>query len=121
LSGVVFLLCCEMPIAQASNVESCPLAKTQHCSKRSSIEVNTDFALLQTRQPAFDCCSFLSLVFDKARKIEKTQKIVAIQTNVKAFQPVFSIVNRQILTPKNFHSFIVSQENIHIKNCVFRI
>lgn len=121
LSGVVFLLCCEMPGAQASNVESCPLAKTQHCSKQSSVEVNSDFALLQTSQPAFDCCNFLSLVFDKARKIEKTQKIVAAQTNVKVFQPVFSVISHQFPAPKNFHSFVTNRENIHIKNCVFRI
>lgn len=121
LSGVVFLLCCEMPRTQASNVESCPLAKAQHCSKQSSIEINSDFALLQATQPAFDCCNFLSLVFDKARKIEKTQKIVAAQTNAKVFQSVFSVVNRQFPAPKNFHSFVIKRENIHIKNCVFRI
>jgi hypothetical protein len=121
LSGVVFLLCCEMPAAQASNVESCPLAKTQHCSKQSSVEVNSNFVLLQTGQPVFDCCNFLSLVFDKARKIEKTQKIVAAQTNAKLFQLVFSVVNRQFPAPKNFHSFVINRENIHIKNCVFRI
>ena len=121
LSGIVFLLCCEMPKTQASNVESCPLAKTQHCSKTSSVRVNSDFALLQTNQPAFNCCNFLSLVFDKARKIEKTQKIVTAQTNVKVFQPIFSIVNRQFSEPKNFHSFVINRENIHIKNCVFRI
>jgi hypothetical protein len=110
-----------MPKAQASNGESCPLAKTRHCSKPSTLEVNPDFALLQTTQPAFDCCNFLSLVFDKARKIERTQKIVAAQTNVKVFQPVFSILNRQFSEPKNFHSFVANRENIHIKNCVFRI
>lgn len=121
LSGIVFLLCCEMPIAQASNVESCPLAKTQHCSKQSSVGENSDFALFQTSQPAFDCCNFFSLVFDKARKIEPTQKIVTAQTNVKVFQPVFSVVNRQFPAQKNFHSFVINRENIHIKNCVFRI
>jgi hypothetical protein len=121
LSGVVFLLCCEMPKAQASNIESCPLAKTQHCSKQSSVEVNSDFALLQTSQPAFNCCNFLSLVFDKARKIEKTQKIVTAQTNVKVFQPVFSVVSCQFPSPKKFHSFVINRGNIHIKNCVFRI
>jgi hypothetical protein len=121
LSGIVFLLCCEMPRAQLSNVESCPLAKTEHCSKQSGVEINSDFALLQTTQPAFDCCNFLSLVFDKARKIEKTQKIVAAQTGVKVFQHVFSVVNRQFPAQKNFHSFVINRENIHIKNCVFRI
>ncbi len=121
LSGIVFLLCCEMPGAQASNVESCPLAKTEHCSKQSSVEINSDFALLQTTRPAFDCCNFLSLVFDKTRKIEKAQKTVTAQTNVKVFQPVFSVLNRQFPASKNFHSFVINRENIHIKNCVFRI
>jgi hypothetical protein len=121
LSGIVFLFCCEMPKAQASNAESCPLAKTNHCSKQSNTETVSGFASLQTNQQSFDCCKFLPLVFDKARKIEKTQKAEMVKTIVKAFQPVFSAVNHSVFVPKNFHSVVINRENIHLKNCVFRI
>jgi hypothetical protein len=121
LSGIVFLFCCEMPKAQASNVESCPLAKTNHCSKQSDVKTVSGFASLQTNQQSFDCCKFLPLVFDKARKIEKIQKAETAQTFIKVFQPLFSAVNRQFHAPQNFHSVVINQENIHLKNCVFRI
>lgn len=121
LSGIVFLFCCEMPKAQASNVESCPLAKTHHCSKQSNAETVSGFASLQTNQLTFDCCKFLPLVFDKARKIEKIQKTETAQTTVKVFQPIFSAVKHWFPAPKNFHSVVVNRENIRLKNCVFRI
>ncbi len=121
LSGIVFLFCCEMPKAQASTAESCPLAKKNNCSKQSNAETLSGFASIQTNQPAIDCCKFLPLVFDKARKIEKTQKAEAVQTIVKVFQPVFSVVNHSFPAPKNFHSVVIKRENIHLKNCVFRI
>ncbi len=121
LSGIVFLFCCEMPKVQASNVESCPLAKTQHCSKQSNVETISVFALLQTNQQSYDCCHFLSRVFDKARKIEKIQKAETAQTTVKVFQPVFSAITHSFSAPKSFHSVVINRENTHLKNCVFRI
>jgi hypothetical protein len=110
-----------MSNAQASNVERQLLAKTNHCSKHLIAEMGSDFALLQTNQPAFECYNFLSLVFDKARKIEKIQKAEMVKTIVKAFQPVFSAINHSVFVPKNFHSVVINRENIHLKNCVFRI
>ncbi len=121
LSGIVFLFCCEMPKAQASNVESCPLAKTHHCSKQSDTETVSGFASLQTNQQSFDCCKFLPLVFDKARKIEKIQKTETAHTIVKVFHPVFSAVNHWFPAPQNFHSVKINRENTYLKNCVFRI
>ena len=121
LSGIVFLFCCEMPKSQASGVENCPLAKTNHCSKQSDVETISGFASLQPEKQTIDCCRFLPLFFDKARKIEKTQKAEMVKTIVKAFQPVFSAVNHSVFVPKNFHSVVINRENIHLKNCVFRI
>ena len=121
LSGIVFLFCCEMPKSQASGVENCPLAKTNHCSKQSDVETISVFASLQPEKQTIDCCRFLSLVFDKARKIEKIQKTETAQTIVKVFQPVFSAASHSFPAPKNFHSVFINRENIHLKNCVFRI
>ncbi len=121
LSGIVFLFCCEMPKAQASGVENCPLAKTNHCSKQSDVETISGFASLQPEKQTIDCCRFLPLVFDKARKIEKIQKTETAQTIVKVFQPVFSAANHSFPAPKNFHSVFINRENTHLKNCVFRI
>ena len=121
LSGIVFLFCCEMPKAQASTTESCPLAKKNDCSKQSNVETISDFTLLQTNHQSFDCCKFLTLVFDKARKVEKTQKAETAITIVKVFQPLFSAVNHQFPPKKNFHPIVINRENIHLKNCVFRI
>ena len=121
LSGIVFLFCCEMPNAQASMAESCPLAKKNNCSKQSNAETISGFASLQTSQTAVDCCRFLLLVFDKARKIEKIQKAETVQTIVKVSQPVFSVVSHSFPPKSNFHSVVINRENTQLKNCVFRI
>jgi hypothetical protein len=120
LSGIVFLFCCEMPMAQAS-WENCPLAKTQHCSKQITGESVSESAAIESKQQTLECCRILPLVFDKARKIEKIQKSEAAQTIVKIFQPVFSSANRQFPAPDNFQPFIVNRENTHLINCIFRI
>jgi hypothetical protein len=121
LSGIVFLFCCEMPKAQASNAESCPLAKKNHCSKQSDVETISGFASFQPERQTIDCCRFLPLVFDKARKIEKIQKAETAQTVVKVFQPAFSTANHSFPAPRNIHSVVINRENTHLKNCVFRI
>jgi len=121
LSGVVFLFCCGMPKTQASNAESCPLAKTHHCSKQSNAETISDFVSIEREPQSLECCKFLPLVFDKARKIEKIQKFEKARTIVKVFQPVFSIGNRQLPASKKIHSVFVNRENTHLINCVFRI
>ena len=121
LSGVVFLFCCGAPPANAANVESCPLAKKNHCSKQTKIKTISGFASVEREPQMLECCKILPLVFDKARKIEKSQKISAAKTNLKIVQPFIAVENLRFAAPKNFHSVATYRKYIYLKNCVFRI
>ena len=121
LSGFLFLFCCESSKVQATEAESCPLAKTNHCSKLIASENNLESASFELEQQAFDCCRFLPVIFNKSVRIEKTLEVGIPIATVKVFQPVFSAANHSFPAPKNFHSVFINRENIHLKNCVFRI
>jgi hypothetical protein len=122
LSGVVFLFCCEMPNAQASEAESCPLRKTSHCDKKLIDETASQFDSFETENESINCCRFMSQVFDKARKLETNQQPSDIATTVVVvLPPKFSFL--KINSP----SFIAYQSAIHnrgstyLRNRVFRI
>lgn len=71
LSGFIFLFCCEKLNAQQMDAEFCPLEKLSgHCDRNESaapvVETTVDASV--------DCCAFLPVVFDKARKLEPIQK-----------------------------------------------
>ncbi len=121
MSGILFLFCCDSIKAQTAEAESCPLAKTKHCSKQAASENNSESASVQTERQALNCCRFLPLIFNKAVNIEKTQKIVTVLESVKISQPVFSIINREFAAQRTFPSVVINRENTHLKNCVFRI
>lgn len=121
LSGVVFLFCCEMPMAKAAEAESCPLAKTNHCHKKSAGADVSQFVSLQTDDRTFDCCRFPSQVFDKARKIETIQQTAAVATIVKVAPPQFSFVETNFKRREIHQSFIRNRGSTFLRNCVFRI
>ena len=121
LSGFVLLFCCGNMEARAAEADSCPLAKTSHCDKQSSVENNLDSASFQKESQAFDCCGFLPKVFDKARKIEKNPQVSVAATTVKISAPKFSFVVDTIKAPKVYKPPVHNRGSTYLKNCVFRI
>ena len=123
MSGVLFLFCCDSMKAQAAETaESCPLAKTEHCSKQSKAETaSADFVVIEPQPQTLDCCRFIPPIFDKTVKTEKIQKVEAALSTVKILQPKFSVVKSAFPAAKNFRSVVLNRENTHLKNCVFRI
>ncbi len=119
LSGILFLFCCETSQAQTSETESCPLAKTEHCSKQSDGKQPAEFASIQPQ--TLGCCRFLPPIFDKTVKIEKIQKIESALSTVKISQPKFIVVKSEFPAAKNFRPVVINRENTYLKNCVFRI
>jgi len=117
MSGVLFLFCCGT--AQATETESCPLVKTEHCSKQSDVNRLAEFASVQPQ--TLGCCRFLPPAFDKTLKIEKIQKIEAALSTVKILQPKFLVVKSEFPAAKNFRGVVINRENTYLKNCVFRI
>jgi hypothetical protein len=120
LSGVVFLFCCETSKAKASEAESCPLSKTNHCNKKSNEEIVSQLPSFQTENHIIDCCLFPSQVFDKARKLE-TNHPAAFAAVVKTPAVKFFLVERKFVSSKIYYSLILNCESRYLKNCVFRI
>ena len=121
LSGVVFLFCCDTSKAKASESESCPLSKINHCNKKSTEKTVSQLASLQTVNQTLDCCGFPSQVFDKARKLETNQQPAEVSSIVKIPAPRFFFAEWEFSSPKVYHSLILDRASTHLKNCVFRI
>jgi hypothetical protein len=121
LSGLIFLFCCEMPMAKAAEEdESCPLAKINHCDKKTASENNSQSASFQSESRAFDCC-ILPNIFDKARKIEQNPQTAVIALTVKISTPEFSIVENRFDAPRLYRPPVLNRGGTYLKNRVFRI
>jgi len=120
MSGAVFLFCCEMPKAQASEGDSCPLSKISHCDK-SSDKGDSQFASIQKQAQTLDCCRFLPNILDKAQTIEKIQRIAPVAAIVKVALPQFSFVRQEFNAIKVFPSLTLNRGSTFLVNCVFRI
>lgn len=121
LSGVVFLFCCEATTAKSSETESCPLAKANHCHKKTDNKTDLQFAALQTESQIFDCCRFPVQVFDKVRKLETVQQAATISAAVKIPTPKFSFVKTKFEFAAIYQSFTRNRGSTFLRNCVFRI
>jgi hypothetical protein len=120
LSGAVFLFCCEMPKAKASEVESCPLKKASHCDKIATGETVSPVASLAAENHTIDCCRFPSQVFDKARKLETNQQPAETPAIVKVQSPEFVRFKTKSQSPNFYHSVIRNRGSTFLYNCVFR-
>jgi hypothetical protein len=120
LSGTVFLLCC----ANSASAEQafCPLAKAKaaHCDKSASAGLNAARNPTEGQSP--ECCGFLALVYDKARKLERGQPVAVASTHVTA-QPVrISLISSPISPPLfGYRGFTVSKTRTFLRNRTFRI
>ena len=121
LSGVLFLFCCGT--MQAQDAEFCPLAAKgqSHCDKAAKKTSGAPVFSKQTGNLNFDCCGFLPAVFDKTRKIEKTQQTAPPVAKVKVDSPRFLLVKNAFQVARNYRAAVFKQNKIFIKNCVFRI
>lgn len=120
LSGFVFLFCCEMSTAAATQDEFCPLAKVQnHCDK-STEESRYLSASDLPHSNAAECCGFLPVVFDKKRKVEKVHQVAPATRRLKA-ELAQTIAFNKSAEPASYRSFRVVQRKIFAKNCIFRI
>ncbi len=121
LSGVVFLFCCEMPNAQASEAESCPLKKSSHCDKKLTGETDSQFASLETENETENCCQFMSQVFDKARKLETNQQSADVAARVKVLPIKFSYQKANSRSITYHQSVVHNRAGTYLRNRVFRI
>ena len=120
LSGFVLLFCCGAMQTTAAK-EICPLAKAgNHCDKTKSETNSTTFSSESDNQN-FDCCAFLPALFEKARKLEKSQQSAQVPDKLKFDAPRFSFAENDFQVAEIYHPPEFNQEKIFIKNCVFRI
>jgi hypothetical protein len=121
LSGIVFLLCCELPKAEAAPADSCPLARMKgHCDKAKNAPPLLTLSNLPDTGEA-DCCGFIPAVFDKARKIQKIEPVAHTETAVMSAPPAAFAVQNTLRTVSVYRSNVANGKRIFIKNCVFRI
>jgi hypothetical protein len=118
LSGVVFLICCDIVNGRSMAAEICPLAKmSEHCDRSKS----TADVVKRSGADTVECCAFLPALFDKNRKLERTEQpeLVSSQPVTVRFtvpQPAVKSQAFDISTP-----YIPDRQYTFIKNCVFRI
>ena len=68
-----------------------------------------------------DCCGFLTVVFDKIRKVEKEAQYVAAVPGPLTFKFNPPVINSVSEPPPAANDRIIVPEKIFIKNCVFLI
>lgn len=122
LSGVVFLFCCEMPLAKASETESCPLEKASHCNKKLPSETASQFDSLETKNETVNCCPFMTQVFDKARKLETNPQTAEITATVIVVSPTkLSFLKTTAPSLTEYQSIVRNRGSTYLRNRVFRI
>lgn len=120
MSGIVVLFCCEMPTANAADVEieSCPLAKKGNCAKTSAKTSEHSF----NREPlSFDCCTFPAKIFDKARKLENAPQSPIIAESIEIAAPKFFGKQKTFKFSGFYQSFVRNRGSTYLRNRVFRI
>ena len=106
-------------MAAASPKAACPLAAVSDHCKRSA-EKNAD-AVSRLDLAAPTCCEFLSAVFDKARKIERSERVSAVVSKPISMRRLKVAVVAKSSVSVRYSSPLVDQHEIFIRNRVFRI
>lgn len=121
LSGIVFLLCCEMPSGNADNADLLTDSLSEHC-KRAMAKKNPGVSVEISEGDTFDCCGFLPGIFDKDRKLSSVDRLetvhqgkVSVPTKIIV---VFDFRTPVIPLPK---AYIPDRQSTFLKNQVFRI
>ncbi len=121
LSGFLFLFCCAaMPSVKAAD-EFCPLSKkTEHCDKGSEKVVSFEISP-GNEHGGLGCCSYLPAVFDKARKIERTESIAAVPAVISVTAPALRNATLSFQIADKYSPPVIYRKKIFVANCVFRI
>lgn len=106
-------------MAAASSKAACPLAEVSDHCKRSA-EKNTD-AVSRLDLAVPTCCEFLPAVFDKARKIERAERVSAIVSKPLSIRRLEVAVVAKPSVSVRYSSPLIDQHEIFIRNRVFRI
>jgi hypothetical protein len=122
LSGTVFLLCCAT--SSSAQQASCPLkkAKAAHCDRSASNALNA--AGNPTEEPSSECCGFLALVYNKARKLERGETVsVAVASSHATVRPErISLGSGPTSQPViDYRGFPVNKSQTFLRNRTFRI
>ena len=121
LSGVVFLLCCETLNARGLSMHDCPQAKAlNHCKKGRGGKPPASLSA-DLKSEAINCCGFLPVIFDKARKVPPTEQTAA-PASIPQSVPALVFVALNIRPePDKYKPKLNPTGKIFIRNCVFRI
>lgn len=121
MSGLLFVFCCEMPKAQASTGENCPLAKKGYCAKTSDKSSSDSVSVSAATSDILDCCRFLSLFFNKNRTIEQSPSIALLSPRLKIKSAAFFPLKNQFDYLPDYRAPFFKRTNVYLTNCVFRI
>ncbi len=121
LSGIVFLLCCEMPGDDAENARTQMDSMSEHC-RRAMSKKNPGHAIELPDYDTFDCCGFLPGIFDKNRKLSRIDQPDADLTlQISARLNVARGVNFRQPVIVRSEPYIPDRQSTFLKNQVFRI
>lgn len=120
LSGIVFLVCCVAITSTEKN--HCPLAKASasaHCEKGKA-----DTAPFLHKSPdgsVFNCCGFIPAVFDKARKLQTNDPVLATKPAPIADRVDFLPSHSTPRQSPIYSGLVVQKNRTYLKNRILRI
>jgi len=121
LSGIIFLLCCEMSKTEAAPEDSCPLGRMKgHCDKAKNKMPSATLSGRQESQEV-DCCGFIPAVFDKARKIQKSEPLAQPESIPQPGSPTLLSVGDFRQNLRSYSTKTFARKKIFIMNRVLRI
>lgn len=121
LSGVVFLVVCNLQMANASGGDHCPLVKLgAHCDKVDKNK-NSHVVTDRTNENGMDCCAFIPALFDKSRTIDSNQQVAAVAPIAIVERPKQIAVQPLFTRNCSYHSTILPKGDTFLKNRTFRI
>jgi hypothetical protein len=123
LSGFVFLFCCGDTAKAAEMGEFCPMAKPaqHHCDTATQQNEDAD-TVSRAKGVCIDCCAFLPVVFDKARKVDQPQQpLVAPERVAMVARQVTPRLHRRTGVIDDYRARLPDKSRTFISTQVFRI
>jgi hypothetical protein len=123
LSGFVFLFCAIAMYGEPADAASASMdGMSEHCKKAMAAKSeNTTADVVERAEENVDCCAFFPAVFDRNRKLERTEKAQLVSTQPTTVRlDVAPTVNHRPNFVR-FTPYIPDRQYTFIKNRVFRI
>ena len=122
LSGFVFLFCCDAAKAAAKSVESCPMPKMSHHCDTAKQQNDDSNSVSRAEGVCFECCAFLPVVFDKARKVDQpNQPVAAPDRVVEVARRITPRLHRTVRAIARYRARLPDKSRTFISTQVFRI